>query len=218
MTLIVPALVYVLLIGAASGLLTASQNYTTDASNSDDYSIAFTTNLTGAGLGLLTLGYLIAFLVEAFAQSAFLSGCLDLADGRPVTIGSFFRPRNFGAVFLAALLVGFLTSLASALCFLPGLILGIFTQFTVLFVLDRSDSALKGFTSSFSLAGKNFGSALLLLVVEVAVLLIGALACFLGLVVAVPLAALILTYAFRKLTGGNVAPAQPQGHHPGQPA
>ncbi|OBH29570.1 hypothetical protein A5692_20750 [Mycobacterium sp. E342] len=214
--LIVPTLVYGLLIGVAVALLTLSQNMTT-ATSSDDYDFTFTTNLTGPGYGLMTLGYLVAYAVSAFAQSAFLSGCLDLADGRAVTIGSFFKPRNLGMVFLAVLIVEVLTSIASALCFVPGLVLGIFTQFTVPFVIDRSESAIKGFTSSFSLVGSNFVNALLVWLVAFASFLVGALLCGVGLLVAAPVASLVIIYAYRKLSGGQVVPVPQPGYETGPP-
>ncbi len=214
--LIVPALVYGLLIGVAVALLTLSQNMTT-ATSSDDYDFTFTTSLTGPGYGLMILGYLVAYAVSAFAQSAFLSGCLDLADGRAVTIGSFFKPRNLGMVFLAVLIVEVLTSIASALCFVPGLVLGIFTQFTVPFVIDRSESAIKGFTSSFSLAGSNFVNALLVWLVAFASFLVGFLLFGIGLLVAAPVASLVIIYAYRKLSGGQVVPVPQPGYQPAPP-
>ncbi|WP_052955351.1 hypothetical protein, partial [Mycobacterium nebraskense] len=215
--LLVPTLVYGLLIGAATALITLSQNMTAASTSSDDYDFTFTTNLTGPGYGLLALGYLVAYAVSAFAQSAFLSGCLDLADGRAVTIGSFFKPRNLGMVFLAVLIVEVLTSIASAFCFVPGLVLGIFTQFTVPFVIDRSESAIKGFTSSFSLVGSNFVNALLVWLVAVASFIVGALACGVGLLVAAPVASLVVIYGYRKLTGGQVVPVPQPGYQPGPP-
>jgi uncharacterized membrane protein len=43
----------------------------------------------------------------------------------------------------------------------------------------------------------------------VAVVFVGALLCGVGLLVAVPLAALIVVYTYRSLNGGYVAPAIP---------
>jgi uncharacterized membrane protein len=215
--LIVPAFVYVLLIGAASSLVGLSQNVGTTTSSSDNDYFTFTTNLNGSGFALLILGYLISYAVGAFAQSAFLSGCLDIADGRSVTIGSFFKPRNLGMVFLAALLVGVLTSIGSAACFLPGLIVSFFAQFTIAFVIDQSQSAIKGFSSSVSTVASNLGNALLVWLIAVVAIIVGTLACFVGLVVAVPVAALLMIYAYRKLSGGQVVPLEQPGYHPGSP-
>ena len=136
-----------------------------------------------------------------------------------MSIGSFFKPRNLGMAFLAALLVGILTSIGYALCFVPGIILGIFTQFTIPFVIDRSQSAIKGFTSSFSLVGSNFANALLVWLVAVATVhrrRAGVRCRPVG--GGPPVASLILIYAYRKLSGGQVVPLAQPGYQPGPPA
>jgi uncharacterized membrane protein len=51
-----------------------------------------------------------------------------------------------------------------------------------------------------------------------ATIFVGALACGVGLLVAAPVVALILTYAYRKLSGGQVAEPQQPGYQPGPPA
>jgi uncharacterized membrane protein len=216
--LIVPTLVYGLLFAAASTLNFVGQNMTTHTTTFDASDYDFSTNLSPTGTAIVGLGYVVSLLVTAYAQAAFLSGCLDVADGRPVSIGSFFKPRNLGMAFLAAFLVSILTSIGYAACFVPGVVVGIFTQFTILFVVDRSQNALKGFASSFSLAGSNFGNALLVWLVTLATGVVGALACGVGLVVAAPVIALILTYAYRKLSGGQVVSLDQPGYQPGPPA
>jgi uncharacterized membrane protein len=218
--LIVPTLVYGLLFAAASTLNFVGQNMTSNVTpyDSSDYDFAFAANLSPTGMAIVGLGYLVSLLVTAYAQAAFLSGCLDIADGRPVSIGSFFKPRNLGMAFLAAFLVSIVTSIGYAACFLPGVIVGIFTQFIILFVVDRSQSAIKGFSSGFSLVGSNFANALLVWLASMAAIFVGALACGVGLLVAAPVVALILTYAYRKLSGGQVVGPQQPGYQPGPPA
>ena len=64
----------------------------------------------------------------------------------------------------------------------------------------------------------NFANALLVWLVAVAALLVGALALGVGLLVAVPFASLVIVYAFRKLTGGQVAAVDQPGYQPGPPS
>jgi uncharacterized membrane protein len=216
--LIVPTLVYGLLFAAASTLNFVGQNMTTHTTTFDASDYDFSTNLSPTGTAIVGLGYVVSLIVTAYAQAAFLSGCLDIADGRPVSIGSFFKPRNLGMAFLAAFLVSIVTSIGYAACFLPGVVVGIFTQFIILFVVDRSQNAIKGFSSGFSLVGSNFANALLVWLASMAAIFVGALACGVGLLVAAPLVALILTYAYRKLSGGQVVGLQQPGYQPGPPA
>ncbi|WP_217808459.1 hypothetical protein, partial [Mycobacterium malmoense] len=218
-TLIVSAFIYAVLLGLAYGAsaLGGSMGSTTTTTSSDGFTSATETSISAGGLAVMIIGYVLAYAIGIFAQSAFLSGCLDIADGRPVTIGSFFKPRNLGMVILAALLVSVLTAIASIVCFLPGLILGIFAQFTIPFVIDRSQSAIGGLKSSFSTVSSNFGNALLAWLVQAAAIIVGVLACGVGLLVGGPIAALILIYTYRKLSGGQVVGLERSGYQPGPP-
>ena len=50
------------------------------------------------------------------------------------------------------------------------------------------------------------GSLLVFAIVAYLIWFVGAVACFVGLLVSVPVALLMITYAFRGLTGRSVAP------------
>jgi uncharacterized membrane protein len=217
--LVVSTLIYGMLLGVAYAVsaLGGGLGGTTTTTNSDGYTTT-TTDVSAGGLAVVIVGYILAYAVGIFAQSAYLSGVLDIADGRPVTIGSFFKPRNLGQVILAAIIVGILTAIGSFLCFIPGLIVGIFAQFTIPFVIDRSQGAIDALKSSFSTVSSNFANALLAWLIGVAAVVVGALACGVGILVGAPVAALILIYAYRKLTGGQVVPVeQPGGYQAGPP-
>ena len=178
--------------------------------NVDGYTTA-TTSIGAGGLVIMIVGYVLIYAVAIFAQSAFLSGCLDIADGRPVSIGSFFKPRNLGNVILAAIIIGILTSIGSMLCIIPGLIVGIFAQFAIPFIIDRSQGAIDGLKSSFTTVQSNFVNALLAWLVQAAVILVGLVVCGVGILVGGPVAALIGVYAYRKLSGGQVVALEQPG-------
>ncbi|BBZ14177.1 hypothetical protein [Mycobacterium branderi] len=149
---------------------------------------------------------IVSFVYGTFVQAAALSGTLDIADGRPVSIGSFFKPRHLGGVILAALLVGVLTAVGYLLFIIPGLIFSFFAMFTIAFATDRGLPAFEALKASFTTVMSNIGGALLSWVVQFLVLLAGALLCGIGLIVAAPVALLIQTYTYRRLSGGQVVP------------
>ncbi len=43
-------------------------------------------------------------LVSGAVASAYYGGLLDIANGQPVSVGSFFRPRNVVSVVIASLI------------------------------------------------------------------------------------------------------------------
>ncbi|WP_197517839.1 hypothetical protein, partial [Mycobacterium sp. E796] len=210
--LVVSTLIYAVLIGIAYAVIAfgGGMGSTTTSTNVDGYTTA-TTSIGTGGMILMIVGYVLIYAVGIFAQSAFYSGCLDIADGRQVSIGSFFKPRNLGNVILAAIIIGILTSIGSVLCVIPGLIVGIFAQFTIPFIIDRSQGAIEGLKSSFTTVQSNFVNALLVWLVSAAAVLVGFLACGLGILVGAPVAALIGIYGYRKLSGGQVVPLEQPG-------
>ncbi|WP_085189403.1 hypothetical protein [Mycobacterium sp. IEC1808] len=210
--LVVSTLIYAVLIGIAYSavLFGGGMGSTTTSTNADGYTTA-TTSIGAGGLIVMIVGYILIYAVSIFAQSAFYSGCLDIADGRSVSIGSFFKPRNLGNVILAAIIIGILTSIGSVLCVIPGLVVGIFAQFAIPFIIDRSQGAIDGLKSSFTTVQSNFVNALLVWLVSAAAILLGFVACGLGILVGAPVAALIGIYGYRKLSGGQVVPLEQPG-------
>jgi uncharacterized membrane protein len=189
----------------------------TTTSADGDYGTSFTAGLDTVGFLVLQI---VTFVFAIFVQAAFLSGALDLADGRPVTIGSFFKPRNFGSVVLAALLLAVIAGLLNAVSLLPSFIFGLlsfvliavfafFTLFTIAFATDRGLSPVDALKASFTTVRSNFGATLLSFLVQGLLLLVGALLCGIGIIAAAPLALLIQVYTYRRLSGGPVAPLTP---------
>lgn len=178
---------------------------------SDDGSFAFSYSLDSPGSIIVSLiGWLVLLIVGAAIQSAYIGGVLDIANGQQVSIGSFFRPRNVGNVVIAGLVVGILTSIGMFLCVIPGLIVSIFLMFTIVALLDRNLAPIDSIKTSFNIVKENFAPALLTWLVMLVIAVVGALLCGVGLLVAVPLAILIEVYAYRKLSGGQVADLNPQ--------
>jgi uncharacterized membrane protein len=164
------------------------------------------------GLGFFAVIGLLTFVIAAvacFFQGAYVSGCLDIADGKPVTIGSFLKPRNVGKVIVAGLIVAVLTSIGNSLFVIPGLIVGYLTCFTLPFVVDRSLQPVEALKASFATVRSDIGNSLLAFVVALLLIFVGVLLFYVVVLLTGPLALLILTYTYRRLSGGQVAPLTP---------
>ncbi len=211
--LIVATLVFAVVLIALQGIVNVVQMLVSPGDTSyvaDDSGLSFSYAATGfAGILVAIVGWFLTLLVLGAIESAFFGGILSIANGEAVTVGSFFRPRNVGNVVIATLIVGIITSIGSLLCVLPGLIASIMLMFTTIAVLDRNLSPIDAIKSSFETSKNNIGPALLTWLAIAAVVFVGALLCGVGLLVAIPLAALILVYTYRSLNGGYVAPAIP---------
>ena len=165
-----------------------------------------TSTLTGGGIAVLILGAIIQIAVKGAIASAGYGGLLDIANGQSVSIGSFFRPRNITAVVVAVLIVDILTAVGLVLCIIPGLAVMLFAWFTTVAIVDRNLSPIDGIRASIDIVKANFGQVLLAALTFIALIIVGALLCGVGLLVAVPVAYLFLVYTYRMLSGGSVTP------------
>jgi uncharacterized membrane protein len=179
-------------------------------SSGSGFSYSWSTTSMGLGGILISIvGWFVSLIVGAAIQSGYISGVLDIANGQEVSVGSFFRPRNIGQVIIAGLIVGVITTIGFFLCIIPGVIASIMLIFTIVALLDRNLSPVDAVKTSFELSKANFGNVFVTWLAMVATAFVGALLCGVGLIVAVPVAALILVYAWRRLSGGQVAPLTP---------
>jgi uncharacterized membrane protein len=220
--LIVPVLGYGVLLAVlilAVSMLPVALGQSSSTSYTDAYgntvSGSTTVTLGPASIAVMVIGYILIFIVAIFMTAGLVTGSLDIADGRPVGIGSFFKPRNLGPAFLTALLVA-VASWIGSLCIIGGVIVGFIAQFAVAFAVDRSLSPVESIKASFETIKSNFGGALLSWLVQYAIVLVGAFVCGIGLLVALPLAMLIHIYTYRKLSGGQVVALEQPGY-PGMP-
>lgn len=204
--ILVPTLVFGLVYAVVQGIIQLiSGQFTT--TTVDDYSASFSMGTGGILVSLL--GSAVMLVVAAVVQSAYVGGMLDIANGQPVEIGSFFKPRNVANVVIASVVSGLIVFVGVLLCIVPGIIATIMLLFTTVIVLDRNTSGIDGVTSSFEIGKKNFGPMALTWLTTIGIAILGVLACGVGLLVAYPLISLITVYAYRRLTGGQVAPLTP---------
>jgi uncharacterized membrane protein len=137
-----------------------------------------------------------------------------------VTVGSFFKPRHFGNVVLAGLLLALIAALLDALTLLPGFLFALlslvlivvftfFTLFTIAFATDRALAPIDALKASYTTVRSHVGATLLSFLVQGLLLLVGVLACGVGIIVAAPVALLIQVYTYRRLSGGSVVPLTP---------
>jgi uncharacterized membrane protein len=208
--LIVPTLVYGLVVAALSTIVffiafgLASESSTSYG----EYGETSAPEFGFASLIVLFLGGILLVVVAGAIQSAYLGGLLDIANGQPVTVGTFFKPRNVAAVVIASLIIGVASSIASFVI-VGSLIVGLFTIFATVALVDRNISAIDGIKASFEIAKDNFVQVLITYIIVMLIVTVGVLACFIGIFVALPVAGLYLVYAYRKLSGGHIAPLTP---------
>jgi uncharacterized membrane protein len=212
--LIVPTLVYAIIVGVVSGIFygLAFAVAPSGVSSYDDYGSGFSYSYSSgfgfASYALIFLGGLVTFVVIGAISSAYYAGLLDIANGQPVTIGSFFKPRNVGSVLVASVLIGLASTLLS-FCFIFTIVIGLFTLFATVLIVDRNLPPIDAIKTSFEAVKANFVQVLLAWLIIGVIVTVGALLCGIGILVALPVAALFLVHTYRTLLGGPIAPLTP---------
>ena len=163
----------------------------------------------GIGSGSFIISFIfgiLAAIVGWFFQAAYARGALDEVSGKKPQFGDFFAFNNYGAILGTAALVAIGTYIGLILLIIPGIVFAFLAYWAMTFVVDRQQDPITAIKSSFSVISKNACQLLLLALVNVLLLILGAVLCLVGLLVTGPIVAIASTYAYRFFTGGPIAP------------
>lgn len=161
----------------------------------------FVTNLIGQSLISLVASVVISALGAGLIKSA-----LNVVDGHQVNVGDIFSYATKPAVLTTAALVGVGTFVGTLLCFLPGIIFGFVTAFSMFFVVDKDLAPVDAIKASISFMTGNLSSTIVFYLLGIATIIAGAIACGIGLFVAAPVVAIGAAYTFRILHNEPVSP------------
>ncbi|GAA1011368.1 hypothetical protein GCM10009551_096170 [Nocardiopsis tropica] len=211
LALIVPVIVYGIILGVIAGVgysLVYSNGL--DSVTTDD-SGNMTAALNQTGTVEAIIFSLILTVVAYLITAAYVSGLFDIADGKQVGIGSFFKPRNAGQAILTAAVLGLVAGLVGSIPyvgFILQIVVGFIATFAILVVVDRGVSLADGVKQGLDVIKRDVGNSILVVVVAGLLVLVGSM-CLVGSLIAVPVAGLLLVNAYRLISGGQVAPATP---------
>ncbi len=158
--------------------------------------------------GALILNFLLTIpivILGWIVTAQLVRGALATVDQGKIEIGKFFETHLLGSVILAALIASVLTFLGLFACYVGAIVVAFFVQFYAYFVIGEGKSGWEAVKSSFSFVNKNLASVFVLFLASFVALLIGALLCLVGLLVAWPVVLLAHAYTFRTLRGEPVA-------------
>ena len=159
---------------------------------------AFSTDESGA---VMFIAQVLSFVVSLLLQAFIVRGALLEVDGHRPSFGDFFKLHNFGWFVVAAILVGIATFVGVFLLIVGAFVVAFFLYWTQYFVVDRNMTATDAIVSSFRAVKSDAGNLLALALLNVLIVIAGALALLVGLLVAIPLTTLASVYAYRVITG-----------------
>jgi uncharacterized membrane protein len=211
-----PLLLGTLILLVVSGLVSYVTNLIADGIFVSEPTTRITSDGTieldgGSGLfARLLVSMVVSLIVGLISQiivAALVKGALDTTDGKPVSVGSMFAGWDKGKVLVAAIIVSVATAIGTLLCYLPGLVIGFLTSYTIFFVVDRNMAPVEAIKASYSFVTANLSNTIVYYLLGILVVIAGAILCGVGLLAAVPIAVLGAAYTFRRLQGQQVTPA-----------
>lgn len=153
----------------------------------------------GFAFGFGTFLFVAVFVVLGFlVQAAVVNVSLLVTHGKKLEYADFFRYPNLGTVILAALLIGLATGVL-AITIVGPIVFVFFAQFTLFYVIDKKLGVLDAFKASFTVVSRNLGTVVLLFLGVYLAQLVGTLLCYVGLLVALPVAQIATAYVYRRL-------------------
>jgi len=196
---IVAEIVGSIITGAASG--GSGFNFSGDSTGG----MMFGGDLSAAGQLTSLLMSLITTVIGYVVCAGIIRGTLDITEGRKFDIAHAFGQLDYGKVIITSVLVGVLTTIGLVLFVLPGILVAFFTTFALYFVVDNGTAPMESVKASFALVKDHLGDVFLLFLASIAAVIVGALACLVGLLVAVPVVTIAWAYAYKTLQGQPVS-------------
>lgn len=156
--------------------------------------------------GIVAVLGVVFFIAAQVIGAGLIREALGVTEGRAFTTAGVFKFENIGNVVVTSLLVGAGTFVGYLLCVVPGIIFAFLSMYSLFFVVDKNLAPVEAIKASIELVRANVGPALIWYVVAIVIVFVGELACFVGLLAAIPVALLGTAYTYKKLSGQPVTP------------
>ncbi len=156
----------------------------------------------GAAMGVELLGNVVSQIVSIFLGIGFAQICLQLARGQRAEFSQLF---GGGARFLPVLglsiLLGIAIGLAFIACIVPGILLALMWWPAYYLVVEGKADVMESFSVASRITKNNWGAAILLWFISLAISLAGLLALCIGIIFAAPLVTMMWVTAYLMMSG-----------------
>jgi uncharacterized membrane protein len=154
----------------------------------------------------------VVFTLDAFLYTGLWRISLDAARGERPEFSLLFTggnrfPAMLGTFWLLFLVVGF----GYACLVVPGVILGLGLWMSMLFVVDQEMGPIEAMKASWSATMGQKGRLSLFALFAFAMMIAGYIACFVGIIVVIPILSVASAILYLRLSGRE-APSRPSGH------
>lgn len=164
--------------------------------------------LVKADLGNFVLVTLIFSLLTGvpLISGAMIAGmhvyCMKKLLGRRAELADLFHGFNFFVpTLLASLVIALFTFAGTLLFIIPGLVVAAMYKFTYLFIVDKRMDFWQAMQASHAVARNDYFGFTIFLLAMAGVNLLGALCCFVGVFISIPVTFAAITVAYQETVG-----------------
>ncbi len=147
----------------------------------------------------------LIFLGTSVLQLFVIRATLMIVRGQKLEASAVMSTENLGAYMIGAILVGIMTFVGFILCILPGIAVAFLTSFWGYFLIDKKMAPMEAITASYNLVKDNAGAVFVFFLLSYVTILVGAIACGIGLIVAWPVVIIATGYMYKRLQNEPVA-------------
>jgi uncharacterized membrane protein len=187
-----------ILVGVLTGLMSGTLSSPMPANPLDAMKLASASPLE-------LVGRLIEAAVNTVLGGVAAKAALEVADGQRFDFFGAFGKVNVIRLVVAGIVIGIAIGIGFELLVIPGLIVAFLTFLTSYSLVDDDKSVVDAIKHSVKLVSSNIGGALLLLILSLLVVIAGAVALCVGLIVALPITVFATAYAYRSFNGQPIA-------------
>jgi hypothetical protein len=168
----------------------------------------------GGFQGIEFVGFLLIFgcsIASGLFQIFILVGqtmlFLKVARGEEASIGDLFTGGSFFVrMVLRTIVVAAVTIAGYLACIIPGIIVSLMLWPYANVLVDTNAPGIDCLKGAKAITSGNWGNGFLLMLISFGFIVLGVLACFVGLFVAIPLVTMMFTVAYLKMSGQHVTP------------
>jgi uncharacterized membrane protein len=153
-------------------------------------------------LVFLVLNGMVPLIISGPLAAGFHIFCMKKILGRRAEFADLFTGFNFFVpTLVASLVTSLLVTAGAVLCIIPGLVIAAMYQFTYLFVVDKRMDFWPAMQASHAVVKNDYFGFTMFLLALLGINILGVLACFVGVLVTIPLTFAAITVAYKEAAG-----------------
>ena len=157
-------------------------------------------------VGVAGVGTIVSFVVTSFIGAGIMNFSLKVARGAPYAFGDLFGAVQVFGPVLVANLVMFIAVFVGLLFFIvPGIIATLGLCMTLPLIIDKNLGPIEALTESWKLTDGHKVNLFVYSLIAFGLFIGGLCACFIGVLLVLPILSIAHMYIYLRLTGQPVA-------------